>query len=157
MMRIFAQRQSLARTLNFDSARKSFAKRFWVVLLSAVLLATGANFVQAPVAMAAVQETSMDRYFDTATYSCANNQGNEGSDGGAFNLAAVSTVQFWSYIPASKATASLMFLNKESSWEIGQNTTGNFMYAYMGPSGWDWIDTGVYLKKDAWQHIAFVN
>ena len=144
-MRSFAQRLTLARTPKFDaengSGRKKSFKRFWVILLSAVLLATGANFVQSPVAMAAVQETSMDRYYDTGNSSWANNQGLEDYDEEAFTLTNNSTVEFWINIPGSKATTWMDLLGRENSWVFGHFTNGNFGWAYMGPNGgWVWID-----------------
>jgi hypothetical protein len=164
MMRNFAPRLTLARTLklgnhrsDFEPRRKNSAKRFWVILLSAVLLATGANFVQAPVAMAAVQETSMDRYYDTGSFSWANNEGREEFDDEAFTLNNNSTVMFWINIPKALDKTWLDIAGKENSWVFGHLTNGNFAWAYMGPTGWAWIDSGVYMKTDTWTHVAVKN
>ena len=137
---------------------KRISKRFWVLLLSAALLATGANLTQAPVAMAAVQETSMDRYYDTGSYSWANNEGREEFDDEAFTLTNNSTVEFWINIPRAYDKTWLDILGKENGWVFGHMTNGNFGWAYWGPNGgWAWIDSGVYMKTDTWTHVAVRN
>ena len=134
-----------------------FSKRFWVLLLSAGLLATGANLTVAPAAMGAVQETSMDRYYDLGASSWANNEGREELDGEAFTLTNNSTVEFWANIPSGQASSWIDLMGKENSWVFAHGTDGNFLWAYMGPTGWNWLNSGVYMKTDTWMHIAVRN
>jgi hypothetical protein len=158
-MRIFAHRPTRAHLglRNQKTARKPFRK-FVFALLSAVLLATGANFVQAPVAMAAVQETSMDRYYDTGSFSWAHNQGLEDFDQEAFTITNNSTVQFWINIPASLSRSFLSLAGRENSWVFSQLDNGNFGWAYWGPNGaWAWIDSGVQMRHSQWMHVAVRN
>jgi len=95
-----------------------------------------------------------DTYFNLESNSASNHNYAVALNNSTFNITDAITMEAWVYPTNSCTSIYCHIIRKEENYTISIYN-GTIQYAFNPSSGgWGWIDSGVFVQLNTWQHIA---
>lgn len=121
-------------------------KRLGKIVLIFFLIPLSLNFSSS--ALAAPGDTDYSYSLDGATTT------SQMADSNSLDIRDGITIEAWVKPTGHTSGVSYQVLNKEGTYEL-YTASGSWIYALNGTGGWAGVNTGIAVRNDEWQHVAF--